>query len=319
MSIEKTIDNKPVVIVENNILDGVPKKDWIKTVKQTISDKFSSGIPISGRLIKVNAITKNEFTKSKYSQFLRATDGTIYADKFKSANNLDEILLATTNYVNEDLKHLRKDKIKEFARGDVLIRVGNNDYSAKVIVGFTGTNMLLYDIVEFTPTNFTIKKRIHQEFGESRTPRNDVSSNTNISQKDNGVNSSISEKSKNDTDIPQMNTGEDIDGEYMSAVKNGGISPSVLYVICGLSNAAYVHNDGVFVVPITALKEKITALKIFGYFSFKPKYLHLLFHLSSKKSLDLRDFLRFVLFIVQGFWYNSDSRKPKLPKRSSIF
>ena len=37
-------------------------------------------------------------------------------------------------------------------------------------------------------------------------------------------------------------------------LKNGGISPSVLCVICGMSNAAYIRPDGVFVVPITALK-----------------------------------------------------------------
>lgn len=36
--------------------------------------------------------------------------------------------------------------------------------------------------------------------------------------------------------------------------ENGGIAPSVLCVICGMSNAAYVRPDGVFVVPITALK-----------------------------------------------------------------
>ena len=36
--------------------------------------------------------------------------------------------------------------------------------------------------------------------------------------------------------------------------KNGGVAPSVLCVICGLSNAAYVRPDSVFVVPITALK-----------------------------------------------------------------
>ncbi len=34
----------------------------------------------------------------------------------------------------------------------------------------------------------------------------------------------------------------------------GGKAPSVLAVICGMSNAAYVRPDGVFVVPITALK-----------------------------------------------------------------
>jgi len=36
--------------------------------------------------------------------------------------------------------------------------------------------------------------------------------------------------------------------------KSGGIVPSVLCVICGMSNAAYQRTDGVFVLPITALK-----------------------------------------------------------------
>ncbi len=40
-----------------------------------------------------------------------------------------------------------------------------------------------------------------------------------------------------------------------SIEEEGGIVPSVLCVICGLSNAAYIRDDGVFVVPITALKD----------------------------------------------------------------
>ena len=35
---------------------------------------------------------------------------------------------------------------------------------------------------------------------------------------------------------------------------SGGIAPDSLCVICGLSNAAYQRPDGVFVVPITALR-----------------------------------------------------------------
>lgn len=38
------------------------------------------------------------------------------------------------------------------------------------------------------------------------------------------------------------------------AKEKDGVPPSVLCVICGMSNAAYVRPDGVFVVPITALK-----------------------------------------------------------------
>ena len=37
-------------------------------------------------------------------------------------------------------------------------------------------------------------------------------------------------------------------------IKNGGKAPAVKCVISGLSNAAYIRKDGVFVVPVTALK-----------------------------------------------------------------
>ena len=53
MSIEKTTDNKPVVIVEENILDRVPQDEWVDVVKDTIKEKFSNGIPIKGKLIKL--------------------------------------------------------------------------------------------------------------------------------------------------------------------------------------------------------------------------------------------------------------------------
>lgn len=39
-----------------------------------------------------------------------------------------------------------------------------------------------------------------------------------------------------------------------SIAESGGVAPSVLCVICGMSNAAYVRPDGVYVVPVTALK-----------------------------------------------------------------
>lgn len=39
------------------------------------------------------------------------------------------------------------------------------------------------------------------------------------------------------------------------ANEKDGVPPSVLCVICGMSNAAYQRPDGVFVVPITALKD----------------------------------------------------------------
>ncbi|MCQ2399722.1 MAG: DUF4143 domain-containing protein, partial [Clostridia bacterium] len=37
-------------------------------------------------------------------------------------------------------------------------------------------------------------------------------------------------------------------------LNNGGKPPKVKCVICGLTNATYQRPDGVFVVPVTALK-----------------------------------------------------------------
>lgn len=44
-SVEYTDDSKPVVVITDNILKEVPKKDWVSTVKKTISIKFKNGIP----------------------------------------------------------------------------------------------------------------------------------------------------------------------------------------------------------------------------------------------------------------------------------
>ena len=231
-----TEDNRPVVVIADNILDGVPKKDWVKTVKNTISKKFSNGIPIKGRLIKVNRITRNEYTNSKNSKYLRDNNGVIYEDKFKSANNLDEIVIASTNYVNEDLKHQRKDNFREFARGDVLIRVGNNDYSAKVIVGITASkSMVLYDVIDFTSAKLNIKKEstpygqhkesirsgmlskkvdthiAQQQNKNAESNGTSVSTSNNIPHKSDNVNNNSMQKNENSMQKNENNTSGTLD------------------------------------------------------------------------------------------------------------
>lgn len=199
-SIRYTTDNKPVVVVQEDILDGVPKSQWVKTVKDTISEKYSGGIPVSGRLIKVNKITKTEFTNSEYTKSLKKKNTSIYFDKFKTANNLDEIILASTNYINEDLKHERKDKFVEFARGKVLMRIGGNDYSAQVIIAFTsGNNMVLYDIIKFKKEVLKIKKDGRQTVQTQKVQNSrDVPSliDDSISQNDSSVNNQYMQNNK---------------------------------------------------------------------------------------------------------------------------
>ena len=140
----------------------------------------------------------------------------MYQDKLKSANNLDDIILASTNYINEDLKHTRKDSFRKFARGDVLIRVGGNDYSAKVIVGFTsGNQMVLYDVINFMPATFKIKNEGDSiDLGKNRDLRNESSSDITVSKNEQSVNSSISEKAKNDTENRKFSVSEEQKTDY---------------------------------------------------------------------------------------------------------
>lgn len=204
-SIAYTTENRPVVVVEENILDGVPKSEWVKTVKEAIG-KFSGGIPVGGRLIKVNAITRDEYTGSKYTRRQKRNRNVLYKDKFLASGQINEIVLGSTNYVNEDLNHERKDNFKEFARGDVLLRIGNRDYSAKVIVGFTGgKQMVLYDVIDFVPAEINLKNGIKNEdmrAVQSQKVKNNgkgISSVNSVSQSSDAVNTSISKNAKNDT------------------------------------------------------------------------------------------------------------------------
>ena len=97
-------------------------------------------------------------TFSEYTKWLRNNDKSLYADKLRTANNADEIILASRDYINEGLRHERKDNIRDFARGSVLLRIGQSDYSADVIVGTTTNgSMLLYDIVNMTPAQINGK------------------------------------------------------------------------------------------------------------------------------------------------------------------
>lgn len=158
-AIEYDVGNKPFVIVEEDILAGVPKKDWVRTVKNNLRNNFPNGIAIGNNTIQINAKSRREMTYSNYMQSLLRENPEIYGDKLRATNNADEILYATQNWVNEALLHPRNDAIIDFARGTVQIRVGENDYTAEVIVGNRGEgNLLLYDIINLTPTTIYEKK-----------------------------------------------------------------------------------------------------------------------------------------------------------------
>lgn len=194
-SIEKTTDNKSFVEVDEDILDGVPKKDWVSTVKENLKNKFPDGITVGNNDIRIDKQSRQEMTFSGYMKWLYSHDPQLHSDKLRATNNADEILLATTDWVNEGLNHPRKDKIADFARGNVLLRVGGNDYTAEVVVGTRESgSMLLYDILNLQPTSFVEKET---DAVKAENPSPGTNRNT----------ASVSESS-----VPQ--NGENVNGDY---------------------------------------------------------------------------------------------------------
>lgn len=158
-AIGKTTDNKPFVEVEQDILAGVPEADWVKTVKENLKKKFPNGITVGNNEIQIDGRSRQEMTFSRYMQWLYNNDPQLHADKLRATDNADEILRATTDWVNEGLNHPRKDRITDFARGNVLLRVGGNGYTADVVVGMKKNgSMALYDVLNLQPTSFTEKE-----------------------------------------------------------------------------------------------------------------------------------------------------------------
>lgn len=202
-SIEQTDRGKPVVVIDTDILNGVPDADKKNTVRKFISQNYPNGIRVGNGVIEITGKTGREYTRSGYSRFTEKNDGQVFDDKLRAAGNLDEAVRASTDYVNEEIKHPRKDNIKEFARGRVLMRVGQNDYNAEVVVGYTQNGeMLLYDIVNFKPDSFSVKERTPRRTGPDKagmTETNEESSSDNsISQNNAAVNSQYTQESEND-------------------------------------------------------------------------------------------------------------------------
>lgn len=175
-------ENKPFVVVEEDILDGVNPSKWVTTVKKNLAEKFPNGVHVGNNDIKINHQTRQEMTFSEYTQWLSRNDKAAYADKFRATNYADEIILASRDYINEGLKHTRKDNIRDFARGTVLLRIGANDYQADVIVGGKRNgDLLLYDVVNMQKTEINEKKKHIVPPIQKESSRSDALHNTSIS------------------------------------------------------------------------------------------------------------------------------------------
>ena len=185
-AIRRDEKGKPVVSVEEDILAGVPQKDWARTVKQALKEKFPNGVTVGSNQIQITGKSRSEITNSKDTRWLKHSQPDVYADKMRATNNADEILQASTDYVSEKPAHERTDNIVDFGRGKVQLEVGGQMYDADVIVGTKKDgSMLLYDFVGMA------KKEMQQTAGRQSAPHDSQTaslSDTSVTQNDTGVN-----------------------------------------------------------------------------------------------------------------------------------
>lgn len=185
-AIRRDEKGKPVISVEEDILAGVPQKDWARTVKRALKEKFPNGVTVGSNQIQITGKSRNEITNSKDTMWLKRNQSDVYADKMRAANNADEILQASTDHVSQELTHERKDDIVDFIHGNVQIDVSGQLYDADVVVGTKKDgSMLLYDFVGMT------KKEMQRTAGRQSAPhdiRAASLSDTSVTQNDTSVN-----------------------------------------------------------------------------------------------------------------------------------
>ena len=97
-----------------------------------MSSARTKGFYINGEHIDVSAKSREEFTSSAESRYLRSVEPEVFNDKTKTAPYLDGIS-QNAQYQNEIPTHERTDDIVNFERGEIDLKIGNNNYTTDKI------------------------------------------------------------------------------------------------------------------------------------------------------------------------------------------
>ena len=214
---ELTTDGRAVAVVDEDILSNLDLDNWNQETKKAAQKaateallKFQDGIVIEGITREVTRRSRREFTRSEYTEQLFREHNTAFLDKMRAANNLDDVVIATTAWARDGkLKHPRADNFVDFDHGTTLIASGDAKYEAEVIVGITDKGeAVFYDIVNMQPGDFSIKNE------ESST-----TATTNKSPGDIHEDSSKPRVTQQEQNVKQKYSRE-LDSEYMELAKD---------------------------------------------------------------------------------------------------
>lgn len=233
--IEYDSNGNAYVRVDKDILDGIPEKDWFKTVKTVLRDRFKEGIEYNGNRISVSAKSRGKFTNSDYTRNLTSSEK---ADKFRMSNNLDEVINTQDNVQNEDPKHPRNDDIVSFDRGAVTVEIGSRAFSVDVLIANKddGTQQF-YDIVNMIPTKIQHTPQTGRSDASTVDRGGNAVSNSSISQSGGGVKKysrnipesaeeNLSPEAAGELDAQQVSPSQTSDNELPNNASDDSISQS---------------------------------------------------------------------------------------------
>ena len=165
-SIQKDADGESYIKIDEDILNGVPRKEWKTVVKQAIKARYPNGFERNGWTILNLKEGRNEFVWSKSTKALQWENAEMYADKMRMAANLDEIIKTADEIYREPANHKNAEA---FNRGEIKVMVGSNVYEADVLTAIkTDQREIFYDIVNIRQTN-NAPLRTHVESKDSRS------------------------------------------------------------------------------------------------------------------------------------------------------
>lgn len=198
-SIRETTDGRFVAVVESDILEDIDTSVWNQEKKRKAQaaasnalKQFSGGIVVNGVTRVVNRTSRREYTRSRDTARLYRADTEIFADKMRSADVADDIVIAASNW-NRDggLLHPRTDDFVDFDHGQTLIMSGSAKYSAEVVVGITSDGTaVFYDVVDMSPAEFEIKNTEPHSTATTNESIGDMiggSADSNVAQNNNEV------------------------------------------------------------------------------------------------------------------------------------
>ncbi len=152
-SIKKSTESETYVQVDKDAIDTSAGNSVAKAIAEIIENKFNNLFVANGQSIRINSATRKEFQRSKYSNILRIRNPEQYMDKLKSIANVDEIVVAARGWIEENTRH---GKFPHYGTANVLYKVGENGYTARVIVGLKEDgSATLYDLVSIKSKKIT--------------------------------------------------------------------------------------------------------------------------------------------------------------------